>query len=127
PVGAAQAAQLRSLGATVLGSSADFAAVPGAAMPQAGLIHAVVPYNRVDAVAGLSWVAAVRPTIRPAVDAGAITSEGVTLHNATAAQNQGFTGAGQKIGVISDGTTSIAESIARGELPGTVQVLDAGE
>jgi hypothetical protein len=127
PVGAAQAAQLRALGATVLASSADFARVPGVALPDSGLIHAVVPYDRVDAVAGLSWVAAVRPTIRPAVDVGDITSEGVTLHNATAAQALGFTGAGQKIGAISDGTTSIAQAIARGELPNTVQVLDAGE
>ena len=127
PVGAAQAAQLRGLGATVMASSADFARVPGVALPDSGLIHAVVPYDKVDAVAGLSWVAAVRPTIRPAVDAGPITSEGVTLHNATLAQSLGFTGAGQKIGAISDGTTSIAQSIARGELPESVQVLDPGE
>jgi hypothetical protein len=127
PVGAAQAAQLRGLGAAVIQSSADFTPVPGASLPQAGLIHAVVPYNRVDDVAALPWVAAVRPTIRPAVDAGAITSEGVVLHNADDAQAQGLTGAGQKIGAISDGVTSIAQSVARGELPGTVQVLDAGE
>jgi hypothetical protein len=127
PVGAAEAAQLRALGATVLASSADFAAVSGVALPQAGLIHAVVPYDMVDAVAGLPWVAALRPTLRPAVDAGDITSEGVTLHNATAAQALGFTGAGQKIGAISDGTTSIAQAVARGELPADVQVLDPGE
>ena len=127
PVGAAQAQQLRGLGATVLGSSADFAEVSGLTLPQAGLIHAVVPYDMVDAVAGLSWVAAVRPTIRPAVDVGAITSEGVTLHNAAKAQSLGFTGAGQKVGAISDGTTSLAQAVARGELPDNVQVLDPGE
>ena len=127
PVGAAQADQLKALGATVLGSSADFAKVPGVALPDAGLIHAAVPYNRVDAVAGLSWVAAVRPTVRPAVDAGPMTSEGVELHNVPAAASFGFTGAGQKVGVISDGTTSISQSIALGELPSSVQVLDPGE
>jgi hypothetical protein len=126
-VGTAQTDQLRALGATVLGSSADFATVAGAAMPQVGLIHAVVPYDKVDAVAALSWVATVRPTIKPALDVGPMTSEGVTLHNAAKAQSFGFTGAGQKVGAISDGTTSIADAIARGELPNTVQVLDAGE
>jgi Subtilase family len=89
-------------------------------------VHAVVPYDRVDAVAALPWVAAVRPTVRPAVDAGPIVSEGVRLHSADTAQSLGFTGAGQRVGVISDGVTSLAESVARGELPGTVQVLDAG-
>jgi hypothetical protein len=126
-VGAAQAAQLTALGATVLGSSADFAKVPGVALPDAGLIHAAVPYNRVDAVAGLSWVAAIRPTIKPAVDVGPMTSEGVALHNVSKAASFGFTGAGQKVGVISDGTTSIAQAVALGELPSTVQVIDAGE
>jgi subtilase family protein len=127
PVGAAQADQLRALGATVLDSSADFAKVPDAALPDVGLIHAAVPYNRVDAVAGLSWVAAIRPTIRPAVDAGPMTSEGVALHNVPAAAAHGLTGAGQKVGVISDGTTSIAQSVALGELPSSVQVIDPGE
>ncbi len=126
PVGAAQAQQLRRLGATVLASSADFAPVAGVALPAAGLVHAVVPYDRVDAVAALPWVAAVRPTVRPAVDAGPIVSEGVRLHSADTAQSQGFTGAGQRVGVISDGVTSLAEAVARGELPNTVQVLDAG-
>src|SRR5262249_59652509 len=105
-VGAAQAGQLRALGATVLGSSADFAAVPGAALPRAGLIHAVVPYDKVDAVAGLPWVAAVRPTIRPAVDVGPITSEGVALHHADQPQALGFTRAGQKVGVSPAGAAS---------------------
>jgi hypothetical protein len=126
-VGAAQAQQLRALGVTVLSSSADFAAVPGVALPDAGLIHATVPYDKVDAVAGLAWVAAIRPTIKPAVDAGPNTTEGVTLHNIPRLASFGYTGAGQKIGAISDGVTSIAQSIAQGELPASVQVLDPGE
>jgi hypothetical protein len=125
-VGSAQADQLRALGATVLASSANFSAVSGVSLPTAGLIHAVVPYNRVDQVAALGWVATLRPTITGALDAGPITSEGTTLHNTVKANRFGLTGKGQTIGFISDGVTSLAESQARGELPPTVKVLDAG-
>jgi hypothetical protein len=125
-VGADQLQQLAKLGVDVRASSADYAPVAGVDFPDAGLVHAIVPYDKVDAVAALGWVAAVRPTIRPATDAGPITSEGVPLHNADDAQAAGWTGAGQKVGVISDGVSSIGDSQAQGELPADVQVLDAG-
>jgi hypothetical protein len=86
-----------------------------------------VPFDQVDAVAALPWVAAIRPTIRGVTDAGPIVSEGVTLHRADKAQQSGLSGQGQTIGVISDGVSSLADSIARGELPPDVVVLDPGE
>jgi Subtilase family len=125
-VGAAQSDQLRALGASVLSSSAEFSAVAGVALPTAGLIHAVVPYDKVDQVAALDWVATLRPTFKGVVDAGPITSEGTTLHNTAKANRFGLTGKGQTIGFISDGVTSLAQAQARGELPPTVKVLDAG-
>jgi Subtilase family len=127
-VDAADAAQLTALGATVTGSSADFAPVPGAAdLPTAGLISASVPADRIDAVAALPWVAALRPAIRPVTDAGPVTSDGVPLHRADVAAARGLTGRGQKIGAMSDGVTSLADSVAKGELPADVQVLDPGD
>jgi Subtilase family len=126
-VDAADAAALTALGATVTGSSADFAAVPGADLPTAGLISARVPADRIDAVAALPWVAALRPAIRPATDAGPVTSDGVPLHRADVAAARGLTGRGQKIGAMSDGVTSLAASVAAGELPADVQVLDPGD
>lgn len=123
----AQTAQLAALGATVKSSSADFAAVPGADLPQAGLVHAVVPVDRLDAVAALPWVAAVRPSIRPQTDVGPVSSEGAVLHRADKANRLGITGRGQRVGAMSDGVTSLAESVAKGELPPDVQVLDAGD
>ena len=111
---------------TVRSSSAQFAAVPGAALPQAGLVHAAVPVDKLDAVAALPWVAAVRPVSRPQVDAGPITSEGVALHRADIAQRIGLTGRGQRVGAMSDGVTSLAESVAKGELPADVKVIDPG-
>jgi len=126
-VGSAQLAQLRGIGVTVRSSSAQFAAVPGAALPQAGLVHAAVPADKLDAVAALPWVAAVRPASRPQVDAGPITSEGVALHRADIAQRIGLNGRGQRVGAMSDGVTSLAESVAKGELPPDVKVIDPGD
>jgi Subtilase family len=126
-VGPAQLAQLTALGVTVRSSSARFAAVPGVALPQAGLVHAAVPAGALDAVAALPWVAAVRPAIRPQVDAGPVTSEGVALHRADIAQRIGLNGRGQRVGAMSDGVTSLAESVAKGELPPDVQVIDPGD
>jgi len=114
-----------TLGVAVRASSADYKPVAGVDFPDAGLVDAIVPYDKVDAVAALPWVAAVRPAFAPALDVGPITTEGVALHNASGAQAAGFTGAGQKVGVISDGVTSLGASQAQGEL-GDVQVLDAG-
>jgi hypothetical protein len=126
-VSAAQLAQLRGLGVTVRSSSARFAAVPGASPPQAGLVHAAVPADKLDAVAGLPWVAAVRPMLKPQVDVGPVTSEGVKLHRADIARRIRLTGRGQRVGAMSDGVTNLAESVAKGELPANVKVLDPGD
>jgi hypothetical protein len=127
PVGSAEESQLRSLGATIQTSSASFAPVAGADLPDAGLISAMVPYDKLDAVAALDWVATLRPSLRPVSDAGAITAEGVPLHKADIAQRQGLTGKGLKIGAISDDVDHLADSIARGELPPDVQVVKSAD
>ena len=123
----AQLSQLTALGVTVRSSSADFPAVAGADLPQAGLVHAAVPTGALDRVAALPWVAAIRPVIRPQPDVGPVTSEGVQLHRADVAQGIGVDGSGQRVGAMSDGVTSLAESVAKGELPADVQVIDAGD
>jgi Subtilase family len=126
-VGRAEAAQLAALGATVRSSSADFASVRGVTLPSTGMISASIPADRLDAVAALPWVAALRPAIRPAVDVGPIEAEGVPLHRADVAQRLGITGRGQRVGAMSDGVTHLADSVAQGELPPDVQVLDPGD
>jgi hypothetical protein len=123
PATRAQTAQLAALGARVLANSADFTTVRGMDLPTTGLVRAMVPYNRLDAVAGLSWVTTLRPSLRPAVDVGPITAEGVPLHRADVAQAKGLTGAGQKVGAISDDVDSLAYSVGQGELPADVQVV----
>jgi hypothetical protein len=121
PVTAAQEAALTGLGVTVEKNSADFKSVAG--LPNTGLVSASVPYDKLDAVAALDWVTALRPALRPAVDVGPVTAEGVQLHKADKAQARGLTGKGQKIGVISGDVDHLADAVAAGELPSNVQVL----
>jgi len=123
PVTAQQEATLTSLGVSVLKNSADFKQVPGAELPSTGLVSTTVPYDKLDAVAALGWVTALRPSLRPAVDAGPVTAEGVQLHKADLAQARGLSGRGQKIGAISGDVDHLADSVAQGELPANVQVL----
>ncbi len=126
PVSQAQAAQLSDLGARVLTNSASFPDVPGAALPETGLVRAVVPYDQLDAVAALDWISAVRPSLRPSADVGPVTAEGLQLHAADQAQARGLTGRGQKIGALSLDVDNLADAIAQGELPADVQVLRQG-
>ena len=118
PVTGQQQADLTALGVTVLKNSADFPAVPGADLPSTGLVPATVPYDKLDAVAALGWVTALRPSLRPAVDVGPVTAEGVQLHRADMAQARGLTGRGQKVGAISGGVTSLADVGRQGRAAG---------
>jgi hypothetical protein len=75
PVTAAQETALSNLGVSVLKNSAAFKRVPGVDLPSTGLVSASVPYDKLDAVAALDWVTALRPSVRPAIDVGPITAE----------------------------------------------------
>ena len=120
-------ADLRRLGVTVLIGSDQWAKPAKLkALPDAGVLRALVPYDRVDAVAALGWVAAIRPTEILPADAGSFLSEGVPLHRADDAQASGIDGGGVDVGVISDGVSSIGVAQALGDLPAGVNVLDAG-
>jgi len=60
----------------------------------------------------------------PVTNAGSVNSRGDVAHNATAARNFfGVSGAGVRIGVLSDGVNFLAQSIASGNLPPDVTVL----
>ncbi|WP_329003735.1 hypothetical protein OHA18_10385 [Kribbella sp. NBC_00709] len=123
PVTAQQEAALTSLGVSVLKNTAGVKSVPGADLPQTGLVSASIPPDKLEAVAALGWVTALRPSLRPQVDVGPVTAEGVQLHKADLAQARGLTGRGQKVGAISGDVDHIADAIAAGELPADVQVL----
>jgi hypothetical protein len=80
--------------------------------------------SAVEAVAALPFVAHVRPTFPPLTGAGSVTSEGDAILLADQArQTFGVSGAGVKVGVISDSVDGIASAQASGDLPAGVQVL----
>ena len=78
--------------------------------------------------AALPWVAAVTTPDDGETNThpdNPIDSEGVQLHNADLTHLLGVTGAGVKVGAISDGVTNLAASQARNELP-AVNVISVG-
>ena len=109
-VGNRERAQLGRLGARIVVTATG----PGRrGRPSYGLFHAAVPYDELDAVAALDWVAAVTtPDYGVADDhpTNPTNSQGVALHNADDAQTRGINGAGVNVGVISDGVPSLAAS-----------------
>jgi PKD domain len=116
-------ADLRRLGAKIE-TSASGPAQRG--KPQYGVIAASVPYDRLEDVAALTWVAALTPTMPTQVDVGPNLSEGVALHRADDVQARGIDGTGVTVGVISDGVSNLAASQGLGDLPAGVNVINAG-
>ncbi|HWD80138.1 MAG TPA: hypothetical protein VG497_14680, partial [Kribbella sp.] len=120
-LGGKERADLSKLGVTVLSGSDQWVKPQRVkALPNAGVLRALVPYDRVSDVAALSWVAALRPTESSPPDAGSFLSEGVALHRADQAQALGYDGTGVSVGVISDGVSNLSASQALGDLPAGV-------
>jgi PKD repeat protein len=91
------------------------------------LAVAWVDRYRLGEVASTGCVRSINEVIPPVVNAGTALTEGDTIHNTVNVRSlYGYTGAGIKIGVISDGVTSLAKSVNCGDLPGNVNVLSAG-
>ena len=110
PVGNRERAELTRRGAEIVVTASG----PGRrGRPSYGLFHAAVPYDELDAVAGLDWVAAITPPDYGYSDdhpTNPTNSQGVALHNADDVQARGINGAGVNVGVISDGVPSLAAS-----------------
>ena len=88
-----------------------------------GHFVAWVPPAGIQALAKRPDVRIIRHVNPPFTDTGSVNSEGDAGHNANQARALlGLTGAGQLVGVISDGVTNLAASQALGDLPATVTV-----
>ncbi|MCK9593993.1 MAG: PKD domain-containing protein, partial [Methanoregula sp.] len=91
------------------------------------LTVAWVDRYRLDAVASNECVRSIDEVIPPVVNVGTALTQGDAIHKTVNVRSKfGFTGTGMKIGVISDGVTSLAASVNSGDLPSNVNVLSAG-
>ncbi len=107
---------IRSLGGTMEGS-----------FPQYNAVQAELPLDALETVASSPDVISIRPLLRPRTNVGTATSEGDVAHQANLVRSTyGVTGAGVKVGVMSDSDRYITQSQANGDL-GQVTVLDSGQ
>ena len=87
------------------------------------LVVAWVPLANIEAIASLSGVKKISTVIPPIVNTGSVTTEGDGIHRTDIVRSSyAQSGAGIKVGIISDGVDHIADSKATGDLPNDVTV-----
>ncbi len=92
--------------------------------PDDGMISAAVPLQRLEKLSERDDVRFIQLPPQAESNFGPLDSEGDTTHDAIEARRRyNVDGTGVKIGVLSNGTKSLAKSQAAGELPGSVTVL----
>jgi subtilisin family serine protease len=89
------------------------------------VVQGWLPIERLEALAGEAGVRRIRPPSYATTRTGSVTSAGDAVHSCPAARDLGLSGAGVRVGVISDGAAGLAASQASGDL-GFVTVLAAG-
>ncbi len=89
------------------------------------IVQGWVPVENLESLAGETVVTKIRPPSYGRSRTGMVNTEGDAIHRCDQARGLGFTGAGVKIGVISNGVDGLASSQASGDLP-AVQVLFPG-
>ncbi|MGK2937456.1 MAG: S8 family serine peptidase [Solirubrobacteraceae bacterium] len=95
--------------------------------PPAAVVAGYVPVDRLEALPVVPGVRGVQPVVGGGSDVGARLSQGDAAHRGPQARTLGVSGAGVKVGVVSDSInqvgTKLAGSQATGDLPANVQVL----
>lgn len=82
-------------------------------------------FDQIGEIARLSSIFNIRATDKPLTQPGSVISEGDAILRADLARSSfGVNGAGQKVGVISDGCDHRSNSQTSGDLPATVQVVN---
>ncbi|MFA5331426.1 MAG: S8 family serine peptidase [Methanoregula sp.] len=83
-----------------------------------------VDTQNLSALAALEGVKNIQEVIPPLVNIGSVTTQGDIIHKtANVRSTYGYSGAGMKIGIISDGVDHLSSAVASGDLPSTVHVL----
>ena len=89
----------------------------------AGIVQAWVPPAALEAFAALDIVRDISPPDYGVTRTGSVTTEGDTIHRSNLVRElSSLTGAGVRVGVISNGVDSITSARATGDLPATVDV-----
>jgi subtilisin family serine protease len=86
------------------------------------IVQGWLAVERLEPLAGEPVVVTIRPPSYATRRTGSVNSQGDAIHLCNQVRAQGITGAGVKVGVISDGVAGLAASQASGNLP-FVQVL----
>jgi subtilisin family serine protease len=88
------------------------------------VVQAWVPHTQVETIAALDFVIRVRPPDYATFRTGSVTSQGDTILKTDLVRNTlGLTGAGVKVGVISDGANNVAASQATGDLAAPITIF----
>jgi PKD repeat protein len=88
------------------------------------LAVAWVDVQNLEALAAEEGVRSISEVTPPVVNIGSVTTQGDIIHKTADVRSKfGYSGAGMKIGIISDGVNHIADSKASGDLPSDVTVL----
>jgi len=87
-------------------------------------VVAWVEVSRLVPLASVPGVTQIHPVLPPVVNSGSVMSEGDRIHLADQVRARyGLTGAGVKIGIISDGVDHWSTAAATGDLPANLHVL----
>ena len=104
--------QLRDLGATIEVTNSGW-----------NVVQAWVPISSLDQIAALDAVQEITPPDYAVTKTGSINSDGDAIHRADLVRAfSGLTGAGVKVGVISDGVDSWTTSRGKGDLPSNIEI-----
>jgi subtilisin family serine protease len=82
-----------------------------------------VPLDKLGDVAALPETTRLRAPDYCVTLTGSVTTEGDAILRADSVRALGYTGAGVKVGIISDGVDSLAFAVASGDLPANVEVI----
>ncbi|NUO80557.1 S8 family serine peptidase [candidate division KSB1 bacterium] len=84
-----------------------------------------LPFDKIKAVAVLPEIFHIRPVDRPLTQTGEVLTAGDAILGANAGRATfNVSGAGQKVGVLSDGVNHLSTAQASQDLPASVQVLN---
>ena len=110
-------------GPVALDTFEDLGARVEAVARGAGIVQAWVPISGIDAFAELDFVTRISLPDYADSRSGSVKSRGDSILRAGLTRSLGgFTGAGVKIGIISDGVTSMATAQATGDVPASIDI-----